>query len=116
MTTDVPISQAPGALPLLGHLLPLVSDPLKFLTSLPAHRDLVHIRIGPMKALLVCDPGLTRHVLVNDRTFDKGGPAFDQGRKSWATACPSAPIPTTAASDGWSSPPSTLPACPRMPA
>ncbi|MEV5689351.1 cytochrome P450 [Streptomyces sp. NPDC052164] len=91
MTTNIPISQAPGALPLLGHLLPLVRDPLKFLTSLPARGDLVHIRIGPMKALLVCDPGLTRHVLVNDRTFDKGGPAFDQGREVLGNGLPLCP-------------------------
>lgn len=67
---------APGGLPLLGHLLPLLRDPLAFLTSLPEHGRLVRIRLGSAAAIVVCDPELTRQVLVDDRTFDKGGPMF----------------------------------------
>ncbi len=72
---------APGGLPLFGHLLPLLRDPLAFLTSLPAHGDLVQIRLGPAAATVVCDPELTRQVLIDDRTFDKGGPLFSRLRE-----------------------------------
>lgn len=72
---------APRSLPLLGHLPQLLRDPLAFLTSLPAHGDLVRIRLGPAAAVVICDPELTRQVLVDDRTFDKGGPLFSRLRE-----------------------------------
>lgn len=56
-------------------------DPLRFLRSLPAHGDLVQVLLGPHPAIVVCDPALVRHVLGNDRTFDKGGIVFDVGRE-----------------------------------
>ncbi|WP_167828752.1 cytochrome P450 [Streptomyces sp. MZ04] len=71
---------APGGLPLLGHVVPLLRDPFRFLTSLPAHGDVVRIRIGPFPAYVLCEPELTRQVLVDDRTFDKGGMLFDRVR------------------------------------
>jgi pentalenene oxygenase len=41
----------------------------------------VRIRIGPIEAVVVCTPELVRHVLLNDRIFDKTGPFFDQSRE-----------------------------------
>ena len=76
------IPAAPGALPLLGHLPQFVRDPLGFLTSLPAHGDLVHVRLGRMSVVVVCDPELTQQVVRNDRIFDKGGLFFDQAREA----------------------------------
>ncbi|MFD0357732.1 cytochrome P450 [Streptomyces sp. NPDC127110] len=76
-----PIPTAAGGLPLLGHLVPLLRDPLGFLTRLPEHGDLVRVRLGPLTALVVCDPALTGHVLRDDRTFDKGGPLYDRARE-----------------------------------
>ncbi|SDM62231.1 cytochrome P450 [Allokutzneria albata] len=76
-----PGNAVPGALPLLGHIVPLLRDPQRFLTSLPKSGDLVQIRIGPFRASVVCDPELTREILVNDRTFDKGGPLYDRVRE-----------------------------------
>ncbi|MGH3829261.1 MAG: cytochrome P450 [Pseudonocardiaceae bacterium] len=81
MTTERAAGTAPGALPLLGHVLPLLRNPLRFLASLPARGELVRIRIGPLKAIVVCAPELIRQVLLNDRVFDKGGPVFDRGRE-----------------------------------
>ena len=81
MITARSIATAPGGLPLLGNLVPLLRDPLGLLRSLPEHGDLVRVRLGPFSAILVCDPGLTRHVLLDDQTFDKGGPYFDRGRE-----------------------------------
>ena len=57
------IPRAPGGWPLLGHVVPLLTTPLAFVTSLPSSGDLVQIRLGPMKAVVVCDPELTRRVL-----------------------------------------------------
>lgn len=71
---------APGRLPFLGHAIPLLRRPLQFLTSLPAHGDLVEVRLGPLRAFLVCRPELVQQVLLNPRTFDKGGPLFEAAR------------------------------------
>lgn len=76
------IPTAPGARPLVGHLLPFLKQPFTFLTDLPAHGDVVRIRLGPKTAVVVCDPGLTRKVLVDDRTFDKGG-LFLEREREW---------------------------------
>ncbi|MEU3910412.1 cytochrome P450 [Streptomyces sp. NPDC029721] len=87
------IPTAPGALPLLGHVLPLLRDPLGFLTRLPRHGDLLQIRLGPLPVIVVCDPVLTGQVLRDDRTFDKGGPVFDRGREivgNGLVSCPHA--------------------------
>ncbi|MBH1934240.1 cytochrome P450 [Streptomyces sp. AV19] len=76
-----PIPTAPGALPLLGHALPLLRDPLGFLASLPARGELVQIGIGPQRVVMAFSPELIRQILLDDRTFDKSGPLFDQARE-----------------------------------
>lgn len=68
---------APGNLPLVGHVVPLLRDPLKFLRSLTAFKDLVKIRFGHLEAVVVCDPELTSKMLRDNRTFDRSGPLFD---------------------------------------
>ena len=75
------LGSVPGRLPLLGHAPRLLADPCRFLASLPAHGDLVRIGLGPQTAIVVCHPGLTRQILADDRTFDKGGPLVDRGRE-----------------------------------
>jgi len=72
------ITHAPGALPLVGHLLPLLRDPLQFLKTLPSYGDLVQIRLGPQKAVVVCRPELVQEMLLNDRVYDKGGPIIER--------------------------------------
>ncbi|MFF3905210.1 cytochrome P450 [Streptomyces sp. NPDC001848] len=74
------IGTAPGALPLLGHVPALWRRPLEFLASLPAHGDLVEVRLGPSRAYLAAHPELVREVLLNPRVFDKGG-VFDKARQ-----------------------------------
>ncbi len=69
---------APGHWPVLGHTFALWRRPLEFLASLPAHGDLVEIRLGPQRAFVVCCPDLAHQVLRNGRTFDKGGPVYHQ--------------------------------------
>lgn len=80
MKTIPSISRAPGALPFIGHAAALMHDPLRFLMSLPAHGDLVMIRLGTEDTVMLCDPELTRRVLLDDRTFDKGGQQFIRAR------------------------------------
>ncbi|MGH3868766.1 MAG: cytochrome P450 [Pseudonocardiaceae bacterium] len=81
MTATLTVGSAPGALPLLGHALALSRRPLDFLKSLPAHGDLVRVKLGPWPAYVVCHPDLVHQILVEDRTFDKGGPTYDKLRK-----------------------------------
>ncbi|MEU2653692.1 cytochrome P450 [Streptomyces sp. NPDC007325] len=72
---------APGAVPVLGHLPAFLASPLRFLRGLPAHGDLVEVRLGPQRVLFVCDPALTRELLTHDRVFDKGGPVYERMRE-----------------------------------
>ena len=78
MTLTTQVSVAPGGWPVLGHALALLRRPLEFLVSLPEQGDLVEIRIGPQRMWVVCSPELAHHVLRNGRTYDKGGPLYDQ--------------------------------------
>jgi pentalenene oxygenase len=91
METEATAATAPGALPLLGHTLSLLRNPLRFVISLPAHGDLVRIRIGPIEAIVVCTPELVRQVLVNDRVFDKDGPFFDLTREAFGDGLATCP-------------------------
>ncbi|MEU1055592.1 cytochrome P450 [Streptomyces sp. NPDC005876] len=72
---------APGGVPFLGHAIALLWRPLDFLETLPAHGDLVEVRLGPRRAWVVCDPELVRRMLTDPRTFDKGGPLYDRLRE-----------------------------------
>lgn len=75
------IPTAPGAVPLLGHLPHLIRNPLRYMETLPAHGDLVALRLGRKRVVVVCDPQLTHQVLVLDNVYDKGGPLFDAARR-----------------------------------
>lgn len=78
---STPVPQAPRAVPVLGHTLALMRDPLGFLRSLPSGGDgAMRVRLGPFGAVVICDPTLTQRVLRDDHTFDKGGPLFDSIR------------------------------------
>lgn len=71
---------APGAVPVVGHALQMMRHPVRFMSSLSAHGDLVKIRIGPTSVYVPCHPGLLRDVLTNDRIYDKGGLFYDRAR------------------------------------
>ncbi|WP_207386856.1 cytochrome P450 [Frankia sp. Cppng1_Ct_nod] len=71
---------APGNLPVIGHALQLWRRPLQFLAGLPAQGDLVQIKLGSRNAYLACHPEVVTQVLVDSRTFDKGGPLFEKAR------------------------------------
>ncbi|MEZ3180380.1 cytochrome P450 [Streptomyces pimonensis] len=71
---------APGILPSVGHGIALFRRPLEFLNSLSAYGDLVEIRLGPVRAWVVCHPRLVHEMLRDTRTFDKGGPLYERLR------------------------------------
>lgn len=75
------IAETPGALPVVGHGIALVRNPLGFLLSLLDRGEIVKIRIGPAKVLVVCHPALAWQVLRDGRTFDKGGPIMERARE-----------------------------------
>ncbi|MFC8453551.1 cytochrome P450 [Kitasatospora sp. NPDC057223] len=79
-TASFSLGSPPGAWPALGHTLALARDPLAFIASLPAHGDLVRVRIGPRPLYVACHPDIVRHILMTPRVFDKGGPLYETGR------------------------------------
>jgi len=79
--TSAQIPAAPGRLPLIGHALPLFREPLKFLRSLEKTGGLVRVNIGALPMIVITSADLTRQVLTDSRTFDKGGALFDKVRE-----------------------------------
>jgi len=96
--TALRFGRPPGAWPFLGHVVALQRRPLVLLDSLPAHGDLVEIRLGPRPAYVVCHPALARQVLTDFRGFDRTGLVYARVRTAMAMAWPAPPTPTTAAS------------------
>ncbi|MEV7026654.1 cytochrome P450 [Kitasatospora sp. NPDC093558] len=93
MPTQYTSATAPGALPLLGHVPAFVRRPYDFVAGLPAHGDLVRLRLGPMDAYVACHPDLVRRMLTEDRTYDKGGLVVDKAREVFGdglATCPAA--------------------------
>lgn len=75
------IARAPGALPLIGHAVPLLRDPLGFMRGLPAYGDLVRVQLGPVEAVMVTGLNPIRTLLREHEVFDKGGPIYDKLRE-----------------------------------
>jgi cytochrome P450 len=82
--------RAPGAWPLLGHVVALQRRPLALLDSLPAHGDLVEVRLGPRPAYVVCHPDLARQVLTDLRGFDRTGLVYTRVRTAMGNGLASA--------------------------
>ncbi|GGZ51117.1 cytochrome P450 [Streptomyces inusitatus] len=65
--------RAPGGLPLLGHAMSLVKDPLTFLDRQRRHGDVVEFRIGRRTAYLLNHPDLVHALLTGPGgRFDRG--------------------------------------------
>ena len=73
-------ARAPGAWPFLGHAVAVLRRPLALLDSLPAHGDLVEIRLGTRPAFVLCHPDLARRVLTDFRGFDRAGLGYERVR------------------------------------
>jgi cytochrome P450 len=74
------VGTAPGIFPSVSHPIALFRRPLDFLNSLPARGDLVELRLGPLRVWMACHPEVARQVLMETRTFDKGGPLYNRLR------------------------------------
>ncbi|WP_371618320.1 cytochrome P450 [Streptomyces sp. NBC_00454] len=86
VVTGAPAPHAPGAWPLAGHVPSLIRNPLRFVTSLAAHGDVVRLRLGPLPVYALTHPALVHQVLVEDardyargRIFEKAGPFLGDG-------------------------------------
>jgi cytochrome P450 len=72
LTSQTP-ARLPRALPLLGHALHLLRDPLTFVTAARPLGDVVKIRIGLQPAYLVNNPDLMRDIQVKEvKKYSKG--------------------------------------------
>ena len=73
MSAPYTLADAPGRVPLLGHVHRLLRDPLALFRSIRAYGDIVVIRLGTSPVYVVNHPDLIRQILVTDaRKFDKG--------------------------------------------
>ncbi|MFB9908550.1 cytochrome P450 [Allokutzneria oryzae] len=77
---------APGRLPLVGHTVSMLRGPVRFLTSLRDHGDVVRIFLGPLPVYVVTTPELAWRLLSTDAghfdkgvVFDKMRPLFGDG-------------------------------------
>ncbi|MFE1880729.1 bifunctional albaflavenone monooxygenase/terpene synthase [Streptomyces diastatochromogenes] len=81
---------AGGAVPVLGHGLKLVRDPLAFMSGLGAHGDVVRLKLGPKTVYAVTTPALTGALALSpDYKID--GPLWESlegllGKEGVATA------------------------------
>jgi len=73
-------ARLPRALPLLGHALHLLRDPLTFVTTARPLGDVVKIRIGPRPAYLVNNPDLMRDIQVKEVKKYSKGVQYDKAR------------------------------------
>lgn len=70
----------PGRLPIIGHAIPMIRKPGKFLRSLNALGPIVRLQFGPLPVYFLTDPSLVHQILVtHGRFFDKGR-FFDRAR------------------------------------
>jgi len=74
------VPSAPGRLPLLGHALALLRDPIALLQSIRAHGDIVAIRIGPLDVYVLNAPELVRQILVADADRYRKGRFYEKFR------------------------------------
>jgi epi-isozizaene 5-monooxygenase len=96
---EAPVTPAPGprepalaggAVPVLGHGLKLLRDPLAFMSQLREHGDVVRLRLGPKTVYAVTTPALTGAMALNpDYIID--GPLWQSlegllGKEGVATA------------------------------
>lgn len=79
-TSRVPL--APSSWAVVGHAPSLMRDPAGFLASCRCSgHDVVELRLGPRKALLLCKPAVVNRVLAEQADdYGKGGPFWDAMR------------------------------------
>jgi cytochrome P450 len=79
-TTKIRPARPPRPLPLLGHALQFMRQPLEFLESLRPFGDVVTIRLGPKRVYILNSPELIRRVLVTEASAFETGALLDKVR------------------------------------
>ncbi|MFI8849143.1 cytochrome P450 [Streptomyces sp. 891-h] len=85
------IPRAPGGLPLLGHVVPLLRRPLDFMQSLRSTGDLVRVDVGTLPIYFVNSADLTHELLVTKARHVEKGRFFVRARVLVGDALPTAP-------------------------
>ncbi|GAA2740818.1 cytochrome P450 [Kitasatospora cinereorecta] len=81
MTADATTPpHAPGRLPAVGHLMPLLRDRLAFMQELRSHGDVVQIGVGPRPVFVVNSPELIWEMLTAQSANFSKGRLFDKLR------------------------------------
>lgn len=70
-------------LPLVGNVGNFLSDPLRFITSLRSHGDVVAIRVGTTKVFVINHPALIRQMLVGQAHAFARGRQHEKLRPWW---------------------------------
>lgn len=77
-----PIPRVPGGLPLIGHLPEMQKDFLGLMDRARAVGDVAYIQAGPKRVVIVGDPAIAQHILVdNARNYSKQTRGYDSLRK-----------------------------------
>ncbi|MCX5388042.1 cytochrome P450 [Streptomyces sp. NBC_00083] len=71
-TPTVPCPQAPGRVPVLGHVPALLRRPLTFFESIRTHDPLVRVEFGRFGLYLASDPALVHRIQVDSDAFERG--------------------------------------------
>ncbi|MEU8302905.1 cytochrome P450 [Actinomadura sp. NPDC048955] len=74
------IPSPPGKLPVIGHSLSLMRDPLAFMESLRPYGDVVRVSIGRLPVYVVTSSSLVHHLLVAEAGNVEKGMLFDKVR------------------------------------
>lgn len=72
------VPEAPGAWPVLGHIVPMLRRPLRFLPALAEYGDVVRVRFGTLPVYVVTHPDAARDVLVPGDVDYKRGLCFEK--------------------------------------
>ncbi|MFE1883641.1 cytochrome P450 [Streptomyces diastatochromogenes] len=75
-----PVPTAPGRLPLLGHAVPLLRNPVQLLQSIRPLGDIVRIRIGPLDVYVLNSPDLVHQVFASEATTYRKGRFYEKFR------------------------------------
>jgi cytochrome P450 len=74
----VAVPEAPGAWPVLGHIVPILRAPLEFLPTLASYGDVVKVRFGRLPVYVVAHPDAVRDVLVPGDVEYRRGLCFEK--------------------------------------
>ncbi|MBO8185006.1 cytochrome P450 [Streptomyces sp. DW4-2] len=85
------IPRAPGRLPLIGHVVPLLRRPLDFVQSLRSAGDLVRVHLGTLPVYFVTSADLTHELLVTKARHVEKGRFFVRARILIGDSLPTAP-------------------------